>query len=469
MKHILIGGLLYLATTQLFAQSHSQWSNPWPYDSIFFYSNENIGNPLDSLLILTQTDKLDAQDRLLSRTVHNPTVSRIDTLEYEQFGYDAFGNKSFYRFHSYNSFEPTIEWTKVFDSLGVEKRFELSYIYDIDKEGSRVLVLNEALLETVYSFGMTSTGQWDSTWKSVNILDDRGNIISQDNYQYDSTSQEFILISRSNSYWDNLGNQVGYRRDNIAQGVVTPIDSIAQQYDHATNTSRKSYTWDVTNSTWTLVEHLVNQVIEGNKRREILEFEKVGEELIPTYKVIEEDSADAQIKRLYSWENNCSCWSPNGDFYTYIDEYGREYKMMNDNYTFGKKSSRIIKEYQYIGTTPILHYSSSVFISYNGSLEVRSKSSTVYKLKEGLFPENPQIGNKLFTIFPNPGKGKFVFQNRTQEPGVVEIIDLQGRVLHTVNISDPISTIELNGLPSGYYLVRFTQGDFVEIEKYLFQ
>lgn len=469
MKRFLLGGLLCLAAAQLTAQRHTQWASPWPYDSIFFYTNHNTGNPLDSILSASQTRELDAEDRLLSRTLHNLTVSRNDTIEHEQFGYDRFGNNSFYRNHSYRGSMPISEWTRVFDSLGVEKQLDFSRFYVADNEGYRTLTIKEALIETVYSFSLTSTGQWDSTWKSIEILNDRGNRISRDNYQYDSTRQEFVLRSRSTYYWDNLGNQVGYRSVTMDQGIEIPTDSIAQTYDQEILTSRKSYFWDASNSTWTLMEHLINQVIEGNNRREYISFEKIGEEQNPTSRVIEQDSANLKIRRLYTWDINCDCWSSHSDYYTYTDEYGRESKSINDNYIWGEKSSRIMKEYQYIGTGQILNYSSSLLIQYRGSIDIHTKSSTVYDLREDLFPENPQTGNELFTIFPNPGKGKFVFMNRTQEPGVVEVIDLQGRIVQRASIVDPVSPIELNGLPSGYYLVRFTQGDQVEIEKYLFQ
>ncbi len=65
--------------------------------------------------------------------------------------------------------------------------------------------------------------------------------------------------------------------------------------------------------------------------------------------------------------------------------------------------------------------------------------------------------NEVFNIFPNPASGAFSVVSKFNEPVNIEIFDLSGQRLRTLNAAaDELTRVEIAALPAGMYLIKFT-------------
>jgi hypothetical protein len=75
-----------------------------------------------------------------------------------------------------------------------------------------------------------------------------------------------------------------------------------------------------------------------------------------------------------------------------------------------------------------------------------------------------QALNEVFNIFPNPASGMFSVVSKFNEPVNIEIFDLSGQRLRTLNsVADELTRVEITALPAGMYVIKFTTqgGKFV--------
>jgi len=72
--------------------------------------------------------------------------------------------------------------------------------------------------------------------------------------------------------------------------------------------------------------------------------------------------------------------------------------------------------------------------------------------------------NEVFNIYPNPATSAFTVVSKFNEPVNIEIFDLAGQRLRTMNASaDELTSVEIAALPTGMYLIKLTTqgGKFV--------
>jgi len=72
--------------------------------------------------------------------------------------------------------------------------------------------------------------------------------------------------------------------------------------------------------------------------------------------------------------------------------------------------------------------------------------------------------NEVFNIFPNPASSAFTVVSKFNEPVNIEIFDLSGQLLRTLNsVADELTRVEIAALPAGMYVIKFTTqgGKFV--------
>lgn len=72
-------------------------------------------------------------------------------------------------------------------------------------------------------------------------------------------------------------------------------------------------------------------------------------------------------------------------------------------------------------------------------------------------------------VFPNPAIDFLRFQKFSDGDGVLSILDISGRMVSETLIQDDITSIDVQALPSGLYLLRFTQGDKTECLRFVKQ
>lgn len=85
-----------------------------------------------------------------------------------------------------------------------------------------------------------------------------------------------------------------------------------------------------------------------------------------------------------------------------------------------------------------------------GSLPVVTDSVTIDVSGAQSAPEIPHAG--IFTISPNPSKGRFTLTRETAEEATMRIMDLNGRLVKDIKISGRENEFEFS-LPAGIYSV----------------
>tara|TARA_B100000963_G_C22103446_1_gene441656 strand:- start:169 stop:498 length:330 start_codon:yes stop_codon:yes gene_type:complete len=67
-------------------------------------------------------------------------------------------------------------------------------------------------------------------------------------------------------------------------------------------------------------------------------------------------------------------------------------------------------------------------------------------------------------IYPNPASEQFHLINPFFGNTKVEIVNIQGRSVRTLDLSDKKKLVRIYDLAKGYYIVRFKQGELIRNE-----
>lgn len=77
-----------------------------------------------------------------------------------------------------------------------------------------------------------------------------------------------------------------------------------------------------------------------------------------------------------------------------------------------------------------------------------------------------ESSSNQFTVFPNPASD-VIFISTPNSTGKAEVTlyDLNGRLLQRNSLHQGVTQLDLNNCPNGCYILRITNGDFVQTEK----
>jgi hypothetical protein len=62
-----------------------------------------------------------------------------------------------------------------------------------------------------------------------------------------------------------------------------------------------------------------------------------------------------------------------------------------------------------------------------------------------------------FSVFPNPSQGVIHVENPKNERGTLQIFSVMGKLVHQVNVTQPLVNLDLSFLPKGLYIFNFNQ------------
>jgi hypothetical protein len=68
----------------------------------------------------------------------------------------------------------------------------------------------------------------------------------------------------------------------------------------------------------------------------------------------------------------------------------------------------------------------------------------------------------IFRIFPNPGKGIFVVEGLSEDKALINVMDLEGRVLFEKELQANQRSIDISEYPSGVYFIKIRGGTNIE-------
>jgi hypothetical protein len=75
-----------------------------------------------------------------------------------------------------------------------------------------------------------------------------------------------------------------------------------------------------------------------------------------------------------------------------------------------------------------------------------------------------------FSVFPNPcGKQLCIKLAEASVPGLLQLMDVNGRTLLTSTIDNPITCMDISGYPRAFYLLRFSNEKQVVFSRIIFQ
>jgi hypothetical protein len=74
------------------------------------------------------------------------------------------------------------------------------------------------------------------------------------------------------------------------------------------------------------------------------------------------------------------------------------------------------------------------------------------------------VGNMQVTIYPNPNTGQFILETSSQEKQVMNIYDVDGRLVLTQTIFEK-TIIDMNGLDDGIYNLSLKSATGVAYKK----
>ena len=113
-----------------------------------------------------------------------------------------------------------------------------------------------------------------------------------------------------------------------------------------------------------------------------------------------------------------------------------------------------------------MYNKASSWSTYIGSFKISSNSGTITKRSATL----PAVKEAVLSpsLYPNPVQDVLTIITGTQTVnGTLQVLDLSGRVLREQKITNPTNKIDVNGLPSGAYLLKVQGRNTISVDKFL--
>jgi hypothetical protein len=77
------------------------------------------------------------------------------------------------------------------------------------------------------------------------------------------------------------------------------------------------------------------------------------------------------------------------------------------------------------------------------------------------------IDNDLFSVYPNPAKSVINVQFEHARESQIDLYDYTGRLLKSLIVKDTEIGLDIDNLPSGLYVLKIRQADFVEEQQFV--
>ena len=121
------------------------------------------------------------------------------------------------------------------------------------------------------------------------------------------------------------------------------------------------------------------------------------------------------------------------------------------------------------GNTYVAGFFWSPQIAFGSTTLTNSGSEDIFITKsDSIVTGSPELKNSLtISVFPNPFKGKITIIN--PEKATIEILTIEGQILKTIKNDDLKTTIDLENLPFGIYIIKIFTSQGVMIKKIIKQ
>jgi photosystem II stability/assembly factor-like uncharacterized protein len=93
------------------------------------------------------------------------------------------------------------------------------------------------------------------------------------------------------------------------------------------------------------------------------------------------------------------------------------------------------------------------------------ETGTILQSTGDSYIQENQLAETAINIFPNPAKDNLTIE--TIEKATVEILNIEGQILKTINVADKKTTIDLRNLSSGVYIIKARTENGVVVKKFV--
>jgi hypothetical protein len=100
---------------------------------------------------------------------------------------------------------------------------------------------------------------------------------------------------------------------------------------------------------------------------------------------------------------------------------------------------------------------------------LNSESETVAgeetAIEDFLFADDISVGNNGLMVYPNPSQGKVTIQLNESEVFTVQILNMNGSLIYSQEVTSGSTEVETEGFNQGMYLVKVSTGNEVFIRR----
>lgn len=107
--------------------------------------------------------------------------------------------------------------------------------------------------------------------------------------------------------------------------------------------------------------------------------------------------------------------------------------------------------------------------NYDGTLKNGTAWITTTHSCWGVGVEENNNHQQILSIYPNPSSEIITLDYSSVKPTQAVIFDITGKVMATINLTSDKTTFDITSLPSGIYVVRLTNNDRVEVQRFIKQ
>lgn len=266
-------------------------------------------------------------------------------------------------------------------------------------------------------------------------------------------SRNFDVVFAINAATDTPAVNIGDQLTFTAQVLPVVDDEIPE--DNTFQFIQTVVDSDIFNSIYCLEGDLVDPSYIGDYLHYMINFENVG--TLSAQNVVIRFDVDPTNFDI----NTLQLLNSSNTVYTRIEGNVVEFIFQNINLEIGGHGSILLKMRTNESLLPsnVVSNGANIFFDFNAPLST-GVAETAFESLSSVGFEN----DKLFSLFPNPTSAK-VNITSIDKVQVIQLLDMQGRVLQTQTANEKQATIDLTGKAKGIYFLKVSTGKGTALEK----
>ncbi len=399
------------------------------YDFYESYNVDSNGNFKLSAQILFSWDTLKRIIRKETRMSPNDTlmpyyldsITYLGTTNLEQeivsFSYDTLTNSWVYRFkniYTYNANNLKTEWLYLsWQSNQWNNQFRYIYAYDN----------NNNMISKLYQQWVNS--QWEDNTKETYAYDANGNLIENTYMMYNTTTQVFDTVYKSDYQYDANNLLLSSIRYVYQNNQKFPAEKKVYVYSNGLLMRDTVFSYDTASASW---NYSMLEEYTYNTDQDPIEF------------------------FVQYWDGN--------QWVNYIK--------VNVTYTLNQPVEKGVTPFEgMFGSLKTIPFSTTFYLWNNNAWLEWNKAEFYFSpYTEWRLSDVPSLEIEGMSIYPNPAVD-YIVVDMNGRRGTVQFIDMSGQVVKSIETTNNV--ISVGDLPRGLYIVKFTRDNQTFVGKMIKQ